>query len=68
MKKAMTNEQIEMIDKINEAEAYVEFLENALAGHLSTETRDKYRSRLSTARKKLEKLNTKFEEMLNEEV
>lgn len=64
--KILTEEQIKQMDKIMETEAFIEFLEDALSGHLTTETRDRYRNQLKTAKNRLTKLEKKFREGLEE--
>lgn len=64
--KPFTKEMIKLSDKIMEDEAFIEFLEEQLEKHLSTEARDRYRGQLKTAKNRLSKSEKKFKELLEE--
>lgn len=67
MSKDTTQNMITLTDKIMEVEAFIEFLEDSLAGHLLPETRDKYHKQLKTAKNRLTKLEKELKKNLEEE-
>lgn len=66
MTKKITNTDLmDVIDKIMETQAYLEFLDEQLGKHLSIETREKYTRQLKSAKNRLRKLNKKETEIMS---
>ena len=59
IKKITNTDLMDVIDKIMETQAYLEFLDEQLGKHLSIETREKYTRQLKSAKNRLRKLNKK---------
>ena len=66
MTKKITNTDLmDVIDKIMETQAYLEFLDEQVGKHLSIETREKYTRQLKSAKNRLRKLNKKETEIMS---
>jgi ATP-dependent exoDNAse (exonuclease V) beta subunit len=65
IKKITNTDLMDVIDKIMETQAYLEFLDEQLGKHLSTETREKYTRQLKSAKNRLRKLNKKETEIMS---
>lgn len=65
-KKVTNTDLMDVIDKIMETQAYLEFLDEQLGRHLSVETREKYTKQVKSAKNRLRKLNKKEIEIMNE--
>lgn len=64
-KKVTNTDLMDVIDKIMETQAYLEFLDEQLERHLSIETREKYTKQVKSAKNRLRKLNKKEIEIMN---
>lgn len=65
IKKITNTDLMDVIDKIMETQAYLEFLDEQLGKHLSIETREKYTRQLKSAKNRLRKLNKKETEIMS---
>ena len=65
IKKITNTDLMDVIDKIMETQAYLEFLDEQLGKHLSIETREKYTRQLKSAKNRLRKLNNKETEIMS---
>lgn len=65
VKKVTNTDLMDVIDKIMETQAYLEFLDEQLGRHLSAETREKYTKQVKSAKNRLRKLNKKETEIMN---
>ena len=65
IKKITNTDLMDVIDKIMETQAYIEFLDEQLGKHLSIETREKYTRQLKSAKNRLRKLNKKETEIMS---
>lgn len=65
IKKITNTDLMDVIDKIMETQAYLEFLDEQLGNHLSIETREKYTRQLKSAKNRLRKLNKKETEIMS---
>ena len=65
VKKITNTDLMDVIDKIMETQAYLEFLDEQLGKHLSIETREKYTRQLKSAKNRLRKLNKKETEIMS---
>lgn len=65
VKKVTNTDLMDVIDKIMETQAYLEFLDEQLGRHLSVETREKYTKQVKSAKNRLRKLNKKEIEIMN---